>query len=258
MGLRRLEPALSSTVKRTMFSPSGQGGSGGGTGVSLPVTANVQAWFRADAGTFTDTNFATPTTADGDVVGGWQDQGPLGVNVTQGTGSRKPLWILNAQNNLPAVRFDGVNDFMTVVFAAVVAQQTNYYLVAKMTSTTGMFFSSSVESDPNRQRLMKFTGPVWLFGAGSNISGGTPDTNLHQLTMIFAGASSVLYVDGVSTLVGNPSSGGQAGLTFGASAGGGSLVAALDLFELIMYRGTQTTAERLAIQNYLKARWATP
>lgn len=29
MGLRRLEPLLSSVVKRTLFSPGGQGGSGG-------------------------------------------------------------------------------------------------------------------------------------------------------------------------------------------------------------------------------------
>lgn len=256
MGLRRREWALSSTVRRR--SPYGSGGSGGIGSGGLPITVGLQTWLRADAGTYQDASLTNPAVADGDVVGGWQDMGGIGGSPTQSTGSRKPVLILGAQNGLPCVRFDGVNDYMSLTFPFGVSQPCTYYLVAKMASTTGVFFSSSAETDPTRQRFMKFTGPVWLYSAGSNISGGTPDTNLHQLSMAFAGASSVLYVDGTSTLTGNPSSGSQAGLTLGSSAAGGSLLASLDLMEFIMYRTSHAAEERAILQNYLKAKWGTP
>lgn len=41
MGLRRLEPLLSSVVKTTLFSPGGQGSSGGSGGTTTPANAYV-------------------------------------------------------------------------------------------------------------------------------------------------------------------------------------------------------------------------
>src|SRR5262249_3142078 len=49
----------------------------GGAAASIfdPLTlTNLSLWLKGDAGTYQDSGFVTPATADGDPVGGWQDQ----------------------------------------------------------------------------------------------------------------------------------------------------------------------------------------
>jgi len=80
------------------------------TGAGLPVCSG---WFRPDVGLFQDAALTIPAVADGDPVGGWQDQSGLGHHLTQSVGANQPLLRLNKINGFPALDFDGAAKFLT-------------------------------------------------------------------------------------------------------------------------------------------------
>jgi hypothetical protein len=71
--------------------------------VSSPSTNGLAVWLRADAGAVTS----------GSALTQWSDQSTNNRNATQGTASNRPTLVNGAINGLPAVRFDGVDDFLT-------------------------------------------------------------------------------------------------------------------------------------------------
>jgi hypothetical protein len=72
---------------------------------SLTVTNDLQLWLKADAG--------VTTNASGGVTQ-WTDQTTNGNNALQGAGTAAPLFVANALNTRPVLRFDGVDDFLDV------------------------------------------------------------------------------------------------------------------------------------------------
>jgi probable HAF family extracellular repeat protein len=108
---------------------------GGGT-VSAPVyitntftatnLAGARLWLHAAAG--------LTTNASGQ-ISVWADQSGNGNNATQNTANNQPLWVANAINGRPVVRFDGVNDsFALPNFLAGTVTQAEVYVVVKATA----------------------------------------------------------------------------------------------------------------------------
>ncbi|RIK83999.1 MAG: hypothetical protein DCC68_02270 [Planctomycetota bacterium] len=77
-------------------------------GVPTPGDPNLTAWFRADSG----------VTLNGATVAQWDDLSDIALNtnrdVTHPTAANQPTFIASvpALNNMPAIRFDGSNDFL--------------------------------------------------------------------------------------------------------------------------------------------------
>ena len=78
----------------------------------LTVTNGLQLWLKADAG--------VTTNASGGVTQ-WADQSPNANNAVQTDDTAAPLWVPNAQNGKPALRFDGDNDYLDVASSPSVA-----------------------------------------------------------------------------------------------------------------------------------------
>jgi len=69
-------------------------------------TADLALWLRADTG----------VAHSGGLVDAWQDQAVEvgGANTASGTGVSRPEWVLDGIGGRPAVRFDGLNDYLSV------------------------------------------------------------------------------------------------------------------------------------------------
>jgi Big-like domain-containing protein/concanavalin A-like lectin/glucanase superfamily protein len=78
----------------------------------LTVTNGLQLWLKADAG--------VTTNATGGVTA-WADQSPNANNAVQTDDTAAPRWVANAQNNKPALRFDGANDQLDVAHSPSIA-----------------------------------------------------------------------------------------------------------------------------------------
>lgn len=91
-------------ASKVAFGQTGPGGVGNSSG-SGGQPANL-LWLRGDAGTSTTTN--------NDPVSAWNDQSGNNNHATQSNAARQPLFIANAVNNRPAIRFDGSNDILAL------------------------------------------------------------------------------------------------------------------------------------------------
>ncbi|MEZ0538338.1 Ig-like domain-containing protein [Fibrella arboris] len=74
------------------------------------VSANLQVWLKADAG--------TSSTANGAALTGWNDQSGNARHHTQPTAGSQPKFRTNAFNFNPAVSFDGADVLVTDAFAS--------------------------------------------------------------------------------------------------------------------------------------------
>lgn len=71
---------------------------------------------------------------DGDPVTTWADQSGNGNDANQGTAGNKPLYKVNIINGLPAVLFDGSDDFMEIL--SITGQPCTIFLVVNPTLNT--------------------------------------------------------------------------------------------------------------------------
>ena len=67
------------------------------------TTEGLKLWLEADTG----------ITLNGSNVSAWADQSGSGADAAQTVAANQPLLMANSINGLPAVSFDGVDDFMT-------------------------------------------------------------------------------------------------------------------------------------------------
>ena len=89
----------------------------------LTVTNGLQLWLKADAGVSTNA---------GGAVTQWADQSLNGNNALQAVDASAPLFVANAQNNRPALRFDGVDDYLDVADSpsiAIVGDISSFFVV---------------------------------------------------------------------------------------------------------------------------------
>src|SRR5207249_2171152 len=88
----------------------------------LTVTNNLQLWLKADAG--------VATNASGGVTQ-WTDQSPNGNNAVPADDTTAPLWVADAQNGKPALRFNGSNylDVATAPSVAIAGDISSFFVV---------------------------------------------------------------------------------------------------------------------------------
>ena len=91
--------------------------------ISLPSASHLKLWLRADAGVVTNSTGA---------VVAWNDQSGGFHNATQGDASAAPQWVAGALNGKPALRFDGLNDFLSAPYApdlAITGDLSTFFVV---------------------------------------------------------------------------------------------------------------------------------
>jgi len=216
----------------------------GGGGFTPP--AGTFAWFKADAITGLSNN---------DPVSTWEDS--EGSNDATNTGSARPIYKTNVQNSLPGVEFDGSNDYLaSSAFGAAETQPNTVHFVAKVASTSGSQYildggSSGrhmVYFDSGLGAIKAYAGS-FMNGTGSSYS----DTSAHQITVVFDGASSAIYIDGSAQGTGDVGAGSMSLVTLGATGDLGGF-GAVTLFEVLWRAGGRDTAT----ESYLKSKWGTP
>jgi hypothetical protein len=85
-----------------------------------PLATGLALWLRADAGLATD---------GGDWVTRWEDQSGRANHATQSIGVKAPLFAREGMNDLPTVRFDGLDD--SVSFTAPISTIRSVFWVVK-------------------------------------------------------------------------------------------------------------------------------
>ncbi len=88
------------------------------------------------------------------------------------------------------------------------------------------------------------------------LSGVASDTNWHVYSSSFAGASSVLWLNGNQIKSGNVGSQTLTRITIGVNANMSSSCWVGDVTELLVYNSALSVANRQSVETYLNMRWA--
>jgi len=214
-----------------------------------------------------------PNPADQDPIGRWNDINPNIIataknNATQANSANQPKYIRNGMNGLPALKFDGSNDFFSfngnflagadyaifVVEARGSGRASNYFL----SSSVSQLGSSLINTKPHygyrydtsitqahyyndhNKSIESFSSSIgrlhsFIF---SKINGKTIYTN---------GGTGVSDVDQKAPLV------SYLGATIGNYAGGGYYNGSIA--EIIFYSRALSDKERQEVEVYLSKKW---
>lgn len=246
---------------------------------------NLQLWFDASVSSslFQDSGLTTPASADGDPVGGWKDQSSNAYNMTQATSGKRGTLKLNVYNGKPAVRFDGVSQYIDIAHASAGNMDTNTYTIFYVLATqdrtkAAQGIYNTFDSGGSNCK----GGPYWYnvsgnarqkcYNSGTSpaIVNGTIDmtTNnaAHQGTMQRdnSGLTYSIWLDASNDNVavsytGSPtawSSCGNPAIGRPGSYNGDYFQG--DVCELIIYSDAKGTTDRQTVQSYLKSKWGTP
>ena len=240
--------AASGTVAWTPFNATTDGG-------VLP-----SHWYRADGANFQDSAGTTPAVADGDVIGLLTDYGSVVSGVTQATTDNKPVLKTSVLNGHPVWRFDGTNDYLRGSFAAV-AQPFTIFVVAQLDASKidggDVKIVDSIDST-DRAMLYQYAqveADAWAVYAGTRLSGAATDANTNIWTVVFNGASSQFWKNGISVAAGAAGAAGITGITIGAIYDGTASYFKGDFTELAIYLGNLSTTDKNQVNRYLATKY---
>lgn len=190
-------------------------------------------------------------------IASWQDQSGHAHHVTQATENKQPQWVPDQLNGYPAIRFDGVNDFLSS--SAFTALPTGtLILVYKLNATTNgqyMIGTGALAAD-NAPDIHIAGGKVRSFAGVASLDGAAPDTGAYILIATFAGdGTSLLQIAGVDygpLDIGNVP---LVRLTFGADDPTGASPASVDLFAVEPYDIVLTSPQRAARYAFLRNKY---
>jgi len=194
---------------------------------------------------------------DGDEVTTWNDLSGGGYNATQATASKKPTYETNEQNGRPAVRFDGVDDYLANATLAL-AQPYSLFVAIKQTGG-GVTGRTPFDGVPpvNRAEVFYDVGTSkWGFYSGAQLwQTGTSATGLALISVVANGASSEIKINGASLGSGNAGSQGLNGFYLAENLAVHWPFGGL-IFEVIIYNHSLGAAEFNTVLSYINSKWA--
>jgi len=151
----------------TGFDSGGVRGQGSAAGYGFPMQA-MSFWYKADTGALDASD--APISVDATAIKTWKDQSGTARDAVQATVANQPLWYGNQINGYPAVRFDGVNDFLAATGEN--ASIRSGVMVVKILSLPGLIVGSSTAE------VGVYCGPTYYGNANANYSTAAVTTNV--------------------------------------------------------------------------------
>ena len=203
-------------------------------------TSNLSMWLKSDAG----------ITLNGSYVSSWIDQSTNENIISQETAESQPLYVSNALNGYPVVRFDGINDVM-YTSAFTQAQPLTVFIVAKTTKDTSFFF------DCSSRVVLSIYSPGYTMYAGNWMMSTLPNPLPYSiLTAIFNSSSSEVFLNGISNAIGDPGATGFNNFILGDASGSGGQLGG-DIAEIMIYDGVLSESIRKQTESYLSNKYFT-
>jgi hypothetical protein len=170
------------------------------------------------------------------------------ATLTQATAGNRPTILTSGgAGGQPALRFDGVDDWMAFTIGSALSQPFTVCVVLQFSVSNG---ASQILHLGNSELLIE--GTAWEAYASSLLSGGTPTTAVAVVTATFNGASSTIHVNGTQVAAGAVG-GGTATGTFNLGRHPAvSRPLPADVYEILVYSGAKTSGDRAEIHTWVQ------
>ncbi len=237
---------------------------------SSPVNGieDLAVWFEPTM----EKSFADSETQNNSTITNWYDinsNSSIKNNATQATATNRPTYVDNAIGGLPAIRFDGVDNFMTFDASMIVDVSYTIFAVEQRrgnASSINHFLGGSTSGIYNNLHLGYDSSTVLRFGHYSYDldytvpSYSTPIPRMHSFRFSKTGGKSYWLNGGVSPdaidasqTIALESNGGSA---LGRAVFGSGFYFNGDIAELIIFTRDLRTEERQAVETYLGKKYS--
>lgn len=204
--------------------------------LSSPVTANLQLFLSA----------SSLTAADGDPIQTWPDLSGNNNNATQGVLANRPLYKPNVINGRPVLRFDGINDGYALA-STITSNPATVYIVQSTTDTAYVLIWATTSHNSYVAQLSSTATSIYAnFGTPTAYRNGALQSWVNRKDVYDALNGSPYIV----SLVNADFSLWTAGLNIGNFVSPWTYAG--DLAAILIYSGAHSTADRTAVENWLK------
>jgi hypothetical protein len=225
----------------------------------------------ADAATlFQDQAGTIPVNATGQLIGRWKDKSSNGWHaVANGGAAGMPVFHGNQQNGRPSVRFDGSSDSLSTHVASLQGSTYTFFVVARRISVRSQEALMSVHnagavdwnSDASVCVGMAYNdilGDARNYYIKSQLVHPGSDTSF-MFCSKYDGGNNTAYLNGVGTTPVSSSGNLSAEtITLGARNAALTEFNNHEYFEILIYNGALSDAERGAVEQYLGSKYALP
>lgn len=212
---------------------------------------------------------------DGDAISSWATHSAVGGPLQQTTGARQPLYKTNINNSKPAVRFDGVDDFLLTLENAGQGTINRWvgpftpwevWIVMKKRSTAappGGAVGFICMDDAGTNQVVTGAGvlpQVITAFSGTNLSTASTfelNTGFHLWRFSINGATSAITEDGTSKASGNAGSTVLRALAVGANLSAAGALD-LDVQHILVVNRVTTAGEQTSLRTWSQGQYATP
>ena len=221
------------------------------SGLTVPKN-NLKLRLRADQG----------VTSSGDSVSVWNDMSGNGNNATQSNSANQPVYVAGVMNNMPAIRFNGTNSYLSLPTSTALGIQNHDYemfIVARSSSSNIQFLLSGNSLEQFEYHLngvgARFI-PITATYLDEGTSGAYADGNPHIFEAHASSSGGGMSVDGVNggTTTANILSSDGGILRLGVRSDG-SYYFNGDIAEVLVYDTVLTSAQRDSVEQYLADRY---
>jgi len=229
---------------------------------TLPVTSGLQLWLKADAGTTLGLN--------GGVVQ-WSDQSGNGNNALQINETLAPIFTNGAVNGQPALRFDGVDDFLEVLDSdsiSITNDITTLFIARFADFAAGTFkaiWGKTLVNQPAPTDIyVPSSGRLTFFRGNGTVNGSVVATQpfavgTYLLGEVEMGGTAVRHyyngaLNGSGTITA-PIADANGTLRVGSRADGVTKMKG-EIAEILIFNRTLSTADRLSVERYLAEKYA--
>lgn len=186
-----------------------------------------------------------------DVISTWNDLSGNGRNATATT-TQRPTYNTNLINGLPGLTFNGTSNYMTIASIPTMTAATYFQVVVVLANRTCAFSTINNGTWTNYS-----TSGYWGMLKTTRLEGkpnalATSGTQLYCVT-----SDSSNYITYVNRVLRNTEAADyNTGNLWRIGVGAGYFTGYMG--ELIIYPYVLTTAQRQAVDSYLKTKWGTP
>lgn len=209
--------------------------------------SNLVFWYDAN-----DVNSGAEPT-NGTNISSWQDKGPNGYDLSQGTGTAQPVYRTGILNGKPAIDFEG-NDFMDNTMTSGISQPNTWVLVVQPQTGWDYIFDGRTTRqlmDDNAGLLRMFAG----VGTADTALNPTEGSN-YMLFSFFDGASSYLRYNKTDDSAVNPGTNGLDDLRLGSRQDNtGHFIGYI--YQVLLYDKTLTATEISNLESYFENLYGT-
>lgn len=250
---------MSVLIPSYVLGPQVPPGATGGAGTPTPPASGLVRWYDgADVTTMFNAVAGGAQVAPGGAVARWVDKGSDGANATQSTLNNRPLYQSSQHNGLPALVFDGANDWL-----AIPAISRSTFTVFVVGCASGGSYQAFLGGQNNSHFLA-----VYPPGGGRLLSENTAYYTYTSATASMASYSALCYKDDGTTMS-FYQNGSSVAVESGAPGGGAfsldqiggygvtSWLLSGGIGEILVYNSALSDADRAVVNTYLHTKWGT-